>query len=112
MQYATASRRYLNNKSATVLWYLSRAYYHKSVREQNFGDLQHAIEVGQQALDLYPKDLANRFNMAVLKQKGVEILYALPSEKRTSAELHAAFEHLQASNACVKSSSLSSPLCQ
>ncbi|BGP07002.1 protein required for normal CLN1 and CLN2 G1 cyclin expression [Rhodotorula toruloides] len=97
--YATASRRYLNNKSSTVLWYLSRAYYHKSVREQNFGDLQHAIEVGQEAMDLYPKDLANLFNMAVLKQKGVEILYALPAEKRTSAELHAAFDHLQASNA-------------
>ncbi|GEM08555.1 pol II transcription elongation factor [Rhodotorula toruloides] len=97
--YATASRRYLNSKSATVLWYLSRAYYHKAVREQNFSDLQHAIEVGQQATDLHPKDLANLFNMAVLKQKGVEILYALPSEKRTSAELHAAFGHLQASNA-------------
>lgn len=50
-----------------------------------------------QATDLNPKDLANVFNMAVLKQKGVEILYALAPEKRTSAELNVALEHLQAS---------------
>lgn len=37
--------------------------------------------------------------MAVLKQKGVEILYALQPEKRTSAELNIALEHLQASTA-------------
>lgn len=37
------------------------------------------------------------FNMAVLKQKGVEILYALQPEKRTSAELNIALEYLQAS---------------
>lgn len=50
-----------------------------------------------QATDLNPKDLANVFNMAVLKQKGVEILYALQPEKRTSTELEVAREHLQAS---------------
>lgn len=42
-----ASKRYLRDKSATVLWYLSRAYYHKAVREQSFADLRRAIEIGQ-----------------------------------------------------------------
>ncbi|GAA5970540.1 hypothetical protein JCM8115_002734 [Rhodotorula mucilaginosa] len=97
--YSMASKRYLQDKSSTVLWYLSRACYHKAVREQSFADLRRAIEIGQMATDLNPKDLANVFNMAVLKQKGVEILYALPPEKRTSAELNIALEHLQASTA-------------
>ncbi|GAA5992765.1 hypothetical protein JCM10908_006923 [Rhodotorula pacifica] len=97
--YSMASKRYLHDKSSTVLWYLSRACYHKAVREQSFTDLRRAIEVGQMATDLNPKDLANIFNMAVLKQKGVEILYALQPEKRTSAELNVALEHLQASTA-------------
>ncbi|GAA5887629.1 hypothetical protein JCM3774_001499, partial [Rhodotorula dairenensis] len=97
--YSMASKRYLQDKSSTVLWYLSRACYHKAVREQSFTDLRRAIEVGQTATDLNPKDLINVFNMAVLKQKGVEILYALKPEKRTSAELNIALEHLQASTA-------------
>ncbi|KWU41627.1 TPR-like protein [Rhodotorula sp. JG-1b] len=97
--YSMASKRYLQDKSLTVLWYLSRACYHKAVREQSFADLRRAIEIGQMATDLNPKDLANVFNMAVLKQKGVEILYALQPEKRTSAELNIALEHLQASTA-------------
>ncbi|GAA5918530.1 hypothetical protein JCM1841_003285 [Sporobolomyces salmonicolor] len=97
--YATASKRYLNDKSSTVLWYLARAWYHKSLKEQTFGDLQKAIEIGQQATDLYPKDLSALFNMAVLKQKAIEILINKPAEARTSADLRAAYEHLEASNA-------------
>lgn len=42
-----ASKRYLQDKSSTVLWYLSRACYHKAVREQSFADLRRAIEIGQ-----------------------------------------------------------------
>ncbi|GAA5864342.1 hypothetical protein JCM1840_006751 [Sporobolomyces johnsonii] len=97
--YATASKRYLNDKSSTVLWYLARAWYHKSLKEQTFGDLQKAIEIGQQATDLYPKDLSAIFNMAVLKQKAIEILINKPAEGRTSADLRAAYAHLEASNA-------------
>ncbi|GAA6001271.1 uncharacterized protein JCM10292_006986 [Rhodotorula paludigena] len=95
--YNTALRRYLHGKSGTVLWYLSRAYYHKSMKDQSFRDLQHAIEFGQKATDLNPADLANVFNMAILKQKGLELLANLPVEKRTSVELRAAYEHLQSS---------------
>ncbi|GAA5985401.1 hypothetical protein JCM11641_000144 [Rhodosporidiobolus odoratus] len=97
--YDMASRRYLNDKSSTVLWYLARGWYHKSLRQQNYSDLQHAIEVGEKATALNRRDLANVFNMAILKQKGFEILFGLPAEKRTSVELRSSFEHLQASQA-------------
>ncbi|GAA5934231.1 hypothetical protein JCM10213_003737 [Rhodosporidiobolus nylandii] len=97
--YEMASKRYLREKSSTVLWYLARGHYHKSLRQQSYADLQNAIEVGEKATALNPKDLANVFNMAVLKQKGFEILTGLPAEKRTSAELRSSHEHLQASQA-------------
>ncbi|GAA6019166.1 hypothetical protein JCM10207_006573 [Rhodosporidiobolus poonsookiae] len=95
--YEMASKRYLHEKSSTVLWYLARAWYFKSLKEQKYADLQRAIEVGEKATALNPKDLANVFNMAVLKQKGFEILQGLPNERRTSADLQTAHEHLQAS---------------
>ncbi|GAA5900706.1 hypothetical protein JCM6882_000946, partial [Rhodosporidiobolus microsporus] len=95
--YDMASKRYLNDKSGTVLWYLARGWYHKALRQSNYSDLQNAIAVGVKATALNPKDLANIFNMAVLKQKGFEILNGLPVERRTSAELRSSFEHLQAS---------------
>ncbi|KPV77301.1 uncharacterized protein RHOBADRAFT_51178 [Rhodotorula graminis WP1] len=93
--YATASRRYLHGKSSSVLWYLSRAYFHKAESEQNFAALQHAIEFGQKATDLRPSDLVNKYNMALLKQTGLHILSQVAIEKRTSLELKAAYEHLQ-----------------
>ncbi|GAA5893890.1 hypothetical protein JCM8208_001270 [Rhodotorula glutinis] len=93
--YATASRRYLHGKNSTVLWYLSRAYFHKAESEQNFAALQHAIEFGQKATDLRPSDLVNKYNMALLKQTGLHILSQVAVEKRTSRELKAAYEHLQ-----------------
>ncbi|GAA6050033.1 hypothetical protein JCM3770_001925 [Rhodotorula araucariae] len=95
--YAVASRRYLHGKSATVLWYLSRALFHKADQEQSFAALQRAIEFGQKATDLAPNDLVNKFNMALLKQMGLSILSQVAVEKRTSAELKAAYEHLQSS---------------
>ncbi|BGP38925.1 protein required for normal CLN1 and CLN2 G1 cyclin expression [Rhodotorula kratochvilovae] len=95
--YAVASRRYLHGKSATVLWYLARALFHKADQEHSFAAVQRAIEFGQKATDLAPNDLVNKYNMALLKQMGMVILSQLAVEKRTSAELKAAYEHLQSS---------------
>ncbi|GAA5937370.1 uncharacterized protein JCM15063_002885 [Sporobolomyces koalae] len=97
--YTTASKRYLQDKSSTVLWYLARAWYFKALKESSFVDLEKAIHVGQQATDLYPTDLSNIFNMAVLKQKAIEILYGRTNEMRTSAQLGKAFEYLESSQA-------------
>ncbi|GAA6062434.1 hypothetical protein JCM10212_003308 [Sporobolomyces blumeae] len=97
--YTTASRRYLSDKSSTVLWYLARAWYFKALKESSFADLEKAIAVGQQATDLYPTDLSNLFNMAVLKQKAIETLYGKPTDARTSAQLRKAHEYLVASDA-------------
>lgn len=54
-----------------------------------------------QATDLYPTDLSNIFNMAVLKQKAIEILYGKSNETRTSAQLRKAQEYLQSSQELV-----------
>ncbi|GAA6004613.1 hypothetical protein JCM11491_002168 [Sporobolomyces phaffii] len=97
--YTTASKRYLHEKSSTVLWYIARAWYFKALKESSFVDLEKAIHVGQQATDLYPTDLSNIFNMAVLKQKAIEILYGRSNETRTAAQLDKAFEYLESSQA-------------
>lgn len=129
-QYATASRRYMHGKNSTVLWYLTRSYFHKAEIEQNFAALQRAIEFGQkvrlsssyltracppprarrcadsdaraQATDLHPTDLVNKYNMALLKQTGLGILSQVAIEKRTSLELKQAYEHLQSAQMCVR----------
>ncbi|GAA5955404.1 hypothetical protein JCM3765_006767 [Sporobolomyces pararoseus] len=95
--YLTASKKYLQSKSSTVLWYISRAWYFKALKESSFKDLEKSIEFGQQALDLYPKDLSSLFNMAVLKQKIFEILISKTPETRTSTQLRNAFEYLESS---------------
>ncbi|GAA5870591.1 hypothetical protein JCM8547_002055 [Rhodosporidiobolus lusitaniae] len=95
--YEMASKRYLHDKSSTVLWYLARSWYHMALRQSSYANLQKAIEVGEKATALNPKDLANVFNMAVLKQKGFEMLEKLPNEKRRADELRSSLEHLQAS---------------
>ncbi|GAA5832010.1 hypothetical protein JCM3766R1_003684 [Sporobolomyces carnicolor] len=97
--YTTASKRYLGEKSSTVLWYIARAWYFKALKESSFVDLEKAINVGQQATDLYPTDLSAIFNMAVLKQKAIEILNGRSNETRTSTQLRKAFEHLESSQA-------------
>lgn len=54
-----------------------------------------------QAADLAPGDLVSKYNMALLKQTGLAILSQVAVEKRTSAELKAAYEHLQSALVCV-----------
>jgi len=107
--YLTASKRYLSSQSSTVLWYISRSYYFKALKESNFKDLEKSIEFGQQATDLHPEDLSNVFNMAVLKQKGIEILYQKSNESRSSDQLNKAYEYLESSQSYVVFLSLSPP---
>ncbi|GAA5974558.1 hypothetical protein JCM5350_001189 [Sporobolomyces pararoseus] len=95
--YSVASKRYLEEKSSTVLWYISRSWYFKALKESSFTDLEKSIKIGQQAFELYPKDLSSIFNMAVLKQKGLEILISKTPETRTSNQLRKAFEYLESS---------------
>ncbi|GAA5893159.1 uncharacterized protein JCM6883_007583 [Sporobolomyces salmoneus] len=97
--YTTASKRYLDEKSSTVLWYIARAWYFKALKESSFVDLEKAINIGQHATDLHPTDLSAIFNMAVLKQKAIELLYGRTNETRTSAQLRKAFEYLESSQA-------------
>jgi RNA polymerase-associated protein CTR9 len=52
-----------------------------------------------QARDLQPNDLAILFNIAIIQQKGVEILFDLPPHRRTLAEIHVALADAEASQA-------------
>lgn len=54
-----------------------------------------------QAHDLQPHDLSTRWNVALVQQKGLEILIGLPESKRTVAELTTALADAEASQAYV-----------
>lgn len=43
-QYETAAHRYHKGKSVSALLYLARAWFRKANRDQNFGDLQKALQ--------------------------------------------------------------------
>lgn len=59
LQYTTASKRYLGEKSSTVLWYIARAWYFKALKESSFVDLEKAINVGQQVSSFSPSTLSS-----------------------------------------------------
>lgn len=56
-----------------------------------------------QAHELQAHDLASLWNVALVQQKGVEILFALPVERRTLAEINIALADLEQSQAFVLS---------
>ncbi|KAL8290248.1 hypothetical protein RQP46_003187 [Phenoliferia psychrophenolica] len=85
--YETASKRFFKGKNVNVILYLARSWYHKANKDQNYSDLRNALREAQAALLLQPTDLAIIFNIAIIQQKGIEILFELPPPRRTLAEI-------------------------
>ncbi|ORY91479.1 hypothetical protein BCR35DRAFT_323300 [Leucosporidium creatinivorum] len=88
--YETAAHRYNKGRSVSALLYLARAWFHKANKDHSFADLQKALESCKAALDLQTSDLASLWNVALVQQKGVEILFGLAPERRTLAEIQLA----------------------
>lgn len=91
MQYETASKRN-KSKSVSNLLYLARAWYHKANKEKSFPGLRSALEACQAAAALRPDDLAIQFNVALVQQKGTELLTSVEQGKRTVKDLEQAQE--------------------
>ncbi|KAK4704656.1 RNA polymerase-associated protein CTR9, partial [Phenoliferia sp. Uapishka_3] len=88
--YETASKRFFKGKNVNTLLYLARSWYHKANKDHNYSDLRSALKEAQAALELQPNDLAIIFNIAIIQQKGIEILFDLPPARRTLAEIRLA----------------------
>ncbi|SCV70711.1 BQ2448_3473 [Microbotryum intermedium] len=97
--YETASKRYHKDQDATILQYLARAWYHKGVKDQSFNDIHQALEKGRLALSLQPRDLSIKYNIALMQQKGVQVLFDLTPQRRTLEQLHLAIQDANESQA-------------
>ncbi|KAK4056635.1 protein required for normal CLN1 and CLN2 G1 cyclin expression [Microbotryomycetes sp. JL221] len=95
--YETASVKYYQEKNDTAMLYLARAWFHKANKESNYSALQSAIKACKTAVDLKPSDLASLWNLALVQQKGAEMLQSLKPERRTLIEIRQSLQDLAAS---------------
>ena len=103
--YELALRRYGNERSPMVLQYLARAEYALGLKERDLAQLQHALEhlhtarevlsslVPPSGADTHPLAIEARqvtYNMAVMAQKALQMLYELPATRKSVTQLETA----------------------
>ena len=92
--YEAASNAF-KGRNVSVLLYLSRAWYAYANREHNFSAMSKALAYSQQAMHIQPSDRAILYNIAMILQKGAELLFSLEPSKRTLEELQTAVQQAQ-----------------
>ncbi|KAJ6538839.1 hypothetical protein DFH09DRAFT_1397490 [Mycena vulgaris] len=93
----TASTRFYAGHNVPVLLCLCRSWYAKATKDQSFTVMSTALRYAQMALHIQPNDKAVVYNIAMLQQKSAEMLFSLPTTKRTLKDLKRSTE--QANNA-------------
>lgn len=89
-QYETASKRSQDGYDITILHNLCRAWYAKANKDQSYLAIKNALEFGQKALHITPNEKVNLYNVAMIEQKGLEMLLAIQPAKRTLTDLNRA----------------------
>ncbi|KAF7322161.1 RNA polymerase II-associated protein [Mycena kentingensis (nom. inval.)] len=91
--YETASTRFYGGHNISVLLCLCRSWYAKATKDQSFVSMNTALRYAQNALHILPNDKAVIYNIAMIQQKSVEMMFALPTTKRTLKDLKRSIEH-------------------
>ncbi|EKM80576.1 hypothetical protein AGABI1DRAFT_126637 [Agaricus bisporus var. burnettii JB137-S8] len=91
VKYETASKFY-EGHNVSVLQCLCRSWYSKATKDQSYSAMTTALKYAQKALHIQPGDKATVYNIAMIQQKSAEMLFALPSAKRTLADLQRVIE--------------------
>ncbi|KAF7305788.1 RNA polymerase II-associated protein [Mycena chlorophos] len=91
--YETASTRFYGGHNVAVLLCLCRSWYAKAAKDQSFVAMTAALQYAQRALHIQPNDKAVMYNIAMIQQKSVELMFALPTTKRTLKDLKRSIEH-------------------
>ncbi|ORX39629.1 hypothetical protein BD324DRAFT_614410 [Kockovaella imperatae] len=86
-QYEAALNAWKGNR-VPILLYLSQAWYGYATKNANFSAMSKALSYSQQAMHVLPSDRAILYNIAMILQKGAELLQNLDPSKRTLEELH------------------------
>ncbi|KAJ7140486.1 RNA polymerase II-associated protein [Mycena crocata] len=95
--YETASTRFYSGHNVPVLLCLCRSWYAKATKDLSFAAMSTALRYAQMALHIQPNDKAVIYNIAMIQQKSAEMLFGLPTTKRTLKDLKRSIE--QATNA-------------
>ncbi|TFK25227.1 RNA polymerase II-associated protein [Coprinopsis marcescibilis] len=95
--YETASIRFYNGKNVPVLVCLCRSWYSKAIKDQSLAAMNTALRYAQSALHIQPADKVALYNIAMIQQKAAEMMFSIPSQKRTLKDLQRVID--QAANA-------------
>ncbi|KAF8212535.1 RNA polymerase II-associated protein [Mycena galopus ATCC 62051] len=90
--YETASTRFYAGHNVPVLLCLCRSWYAKAGKDQSFAAMSTALRYAQLALHIQPNDKAVVYNIAMIQQKSAEMLFGLPTMKRTLKDLKRSIE--------------------
>ncbi|KAN0062386.1 protein required for normal CLN1 and CLN2 G1 cyclin expression [Thecaphora frezii] len=101
--YELASRRYYHQSSSVVLQYMARAEYALGMKVKSFSHLRNAFQHLESAKAIvtaekgrnHPEWKQMAYNQAVMAHKSLQLLFDLPREKKTSAEIRAAIEAVE-----------------
>ncbi|KAJ6465111.1 RNA polymerase II-associated protein [Mycena vitilis] len=85
--YETASTRFYAGHNVPVLLCLCRSWYAKAAKDQSFPAMSTALRYAQLALHIQPNDKAVIYNIAMIQQKSAEMLFGLPTKRRTLKDL-------------------------
>ncbi|KAF8334987.1 uncharacterized protein EI90DRAFT_3144919 [Cantharellus anzutake] len=91
--YETASQRYYQGQNVSVLMYLARTWFAKANKSSSFAAMRQALKFAQTAYHAQPYDKAVLYNIAMIEQKAGELMFALPPDKRTLADLQSGIAH-------------------
>jgi RNA polymerase-associated protein CTR9 len=93
--YETASDRYHQGQNPSVLLCLCRSWYAKANKDQSHSAMSQSLKYAQKALYIRPGDKAVLYNIATIQQKIAQMLFSIPSNKRTMADLRDAVAHAE-----------------
>ncbi|KAJ7167486.1 RNA polymerase II-associated protein [Mycena filopes] len=93
--YETASTRFYAGHNIPVLLCLCRSWYAKATKDQSFVAMSNALRYAQMALHIQPNDKAVVYNIAMIQQKSAEMLFSLPTTKRSLKDLRRSIDHAQ-----------------
>lgn len=97
LQYETAQKRFLamsgGSSNVIILQSLCRAWYAKAHKDQSFSAISTAHKYAQTVQHIQPQEKVNLYNIAMIEQKALELLFAIQPAKRTLTDLLRVVEH-------------------
>ena len=85
-QYEAALSKNRHN-DPKILACLGRTWYHRARHERSIAGYRTALDYSKQALVVAPTDLSFQFNVAFVQFQIATMIYSLPEQQRTLAEV-------------------------